>query len=493
MKTSDRIFQRFWSNQSKLWGITDDFVIQTFDRAVHKKIEPKRNLYAASPSESKTTNPEIVFQEGDLQNLKKIAFQLISAVYILHQEGIIHADIKPENCFISIPSSSHPGSSMNGNPSLPKNPFYHPNNPRPMQNNWMGSSDNSFFSNNNTNFTGFTFLRQLPANFEVKLADFSNSIQTSEISLYYEEFAIQSAPYRAPEVLIGIPFTPSIDVWSIGIILLELCLTKAFIATDNRLEIIQLLENKIGKFSKIRFSGGKYSHVLFESKVLSSSTISFPSHSSSSSSTFTSPTMLPSSSSSSSYSQSNSLGSPLSSSTHPPMTSSYSMSAFQKENPNNYRIDTMKALKRLLSKTIQFDLSNYQLHQFLDFLSCLLMIDPTYRMSPKDALQHAFFTSVISMPIPLCVPFTSNENEMKKKRLRNNKNNSSSTISFASLNNSLTATPSSGTSSGLSTSMNNSVGLSGSKRLLLSFDPSPARKKAATTGQSYVDLIEAKP
>lgn len=28
---------------------------------------------------------------------------------------------------------------------------------------------------------------------------------------------IQPSPYRAPEVLLGIPFTPMVDIWNIGV------------------------------------------------------------------------------------------------------------------------------------------------------------------------------------------------------------------------------------------------------------------------------------
>jgi serine/threonine protein kinase len=33
---------------------------------------------------------------------------------------------------------------------------------------------------------------------------------------------IQSRFYRAPEIILGIPYTPSIDMWSFGCILVEL-------------------------------------------------------------------------------------------------------------------------------------------------------------------------------------------------------------------------------------------------------------------------------
>ena len=38
---------------------------------------------------------------------------------------------------------------------------------------------------------------------------------------YYKSFNIQSLPYRAPEVLMGRPFSFAIDMWSLGVVLLE--------------------------------------------------------------------------------------------------------------------------------------------------------------------------------------------------------------------------------------------------------------------------------
>ena len=39
---------------------------------------------------------------------------------------------------------------------------------------------------------------------------------------------IQSRFYRAPEIILGIPYTPAIDMWSFGCILVELFTGKIF-------------------------------------------------------------------------------------------------------------------------------------------------------------------------------------------------------------------------------------------------------------------------
>jgi len=57
----------------------------------------------------------------------------------------------------------------------------------------------------------------------VKLADFGNAMLACEAntSQYYGTFELQSLWYRAPEVLLGLPFGLPIDMWSLGCIVGE--------------------------------------------------------------------------------------------------------------------------------------------------------------------------------------------------------------------------------------------------------------------------------
>jgi len=53
---------------------------------------------------------------------------------------------------------------------------------------------------------------------EVKVIDLGSScFTTDQLSSY-----VQSRSYRAPEVILGLPYGPGIDVWSLGCILAEL-------------------------------------------------------------------------------------------------------------------------------------------------------------------------------------------------------------------------------------------------------------------------------
>lgn len=53
---------------------------------------------------------------------------------------------------------------------------------------------------------------------EIKVIDFGSSCFESEQLYTY----IQSRFYRAPEIMLGVRYTPAIDVWSLGCILAEL-------------------------------------------------------------------------------------------------------------------------------------------------------------------------------------------------------------------------------------------------------------------------------
>jgi len=52
----------------------------------------------------------------------------------------------------------------------------------------------------------------------IKVIDFGSSCFSDKRIYTY----IQSRFYRAPEIMLGIPFTTAIDMWSVGCILIEL-------------------------------------------------------------------------------------------------------------------------------------------------------------------------------------------------------------------------------------------------------------------------------
>jgi len=116
-----------------------------------------------------------------LKTVRAIAVQLFAAMSFLHgQGGYIHADLKPENVLITLDHS------INGN----------------------------IWSNTHP---------------KIKVVDLGNALSYNR---NINTFEVQSLYYRAPEVLFGNEMSASIDMWSIGCILVELININEFNSKD---------------------------------------------------------------------------------------------------------------------------------------------------------------------------------------------------------------------------------------------------------------------
>jgi dual specificity tyrosine-phosphorylation-regulated kinase 2/3/4 len=129
------------------------------------------------------------FKGFNLNLIKKISIQLLTALRFLSKHHIIHCDLKPENIL----------------------------------------------------------LREL-TKLEITLVDFGSSCFEHEKVYNY----IQSRFYRSPEIILGIPYSCSIDMWSFGCILCELYTGFPLFAGENEfdqlaciIEILGLPPNKI--------------------------------------------------------------------------------------------------------------------------------------------------------------------------------------------------------------------------------------------------------
>jgi len=91
--------------------------------------------------------------------IRRIAIQILHCLVFLHENHLIHCDLKPENILLKTPNKSG-----------------------------------------------------------IKVIDFGSSCFEDERVYTY----IQSRFYRAPEIMLGIPYTCAIDMWSLGCILAEL-------------------------------------------------------------------------------------------------------------------------------------------------------------------------------------------------------------------------------------------------------------------------------
>lgn len=90
----------------------------------------------------------------------------------------------------------------------------------------------------------------------MKVIDFGSScFVTDHLSSY-----IQSRSYRAPEVILGLPYGPKIDVWSLGCILAELLTGQVLFTNDSVPTILARMQSLLGAFPARMLERGEDVH-----------------------------------------------------------------------------------------------------------------------------------------------------------------------------------------------------------------------------------------
>jgi hypothetical protein len=131
----------------------------------------------------------------NMQRLKKVARQCLVALRYIHSLGLIHCDLKPENILIKSYSKC-----------------------------------------------------------EVKVIDFGSSCYTSDQLSSY----VQSRSYRAPEVILGLPYGCKIDIWSLGCILAELWTGRVMFHNESVPTLLAKITGIIGPFDQKLLKKGKF-------------------------------------------------------------------------------------------------------------------------------------------------------------------------------------------------------------------------------------------
>ncbi|KAG7993249.1 hypothetical protein I3843_02G169300 [Carya illinoinensis] len=135
-----------------------------------------------------------------LSRLQVITRQCLEALEYLHHLGIIHCDLKPENILIK------------------------------------------------------SYKRC-----EVKVIDLGSScFETDNLCLY-----VQSRSYRAPEVILGLPYDQRIDIWSLGCILAELCSGEVLFPNDSIVMILARMIGMLGSIDQEMLVQGQETHKYF--------------------------------------------------------------------------------------------------------------------------------------------------------------------------------------------------------------------------------------
>lgn len=132
-----------------------------------------------------------------LPRLQRIAEQVLRSLAFLHSLDLIHSDLKPENILIRSYSKC-----------------------------------------------------------EVKVIDLGSScFRTDHLSSY-----VQSRSYRAPEVILGLPYDHKIDVWSLGCILAELASGFVLFQNDSVATLLARLEGILGPLPGWMIKRGRYAN-----------------------------------------------------------------------------------------------------------------------------------------------------------------------------------------------------------------------------------------
>lgn len=158
----------------------------------------------------------------------------------------------------------------------------------------------------------------------LKIIDFGSSCFSNQRIYTY----IQSRFYRAPEIILGIPYTTAIDMWSMGCILVELYTGIPIFPGESEHEQLSLIMQVIGTPTKTLLEDSSRKANFFE-------------------------------------------------------PDSNQLAYDVEDSTGSLRIPGTKPLLEIVGDESQ---------SFLSFLQAILVWDPVKRMSPIDALQHAWIT-----------------------------------------------------------------------------------------------------
>ncbi|GMG19418.1 unnamed protein product [Ambrosiozyma monospora] len=163
------------------------------------------------------------FKGLDIPLLKDFSFQMLTGLKFIHDSGIIHCDLKPENLMLSLdhpapgPAYSNATSTPSSHPHFPSQSQFQFQS-RPHSTSITSTVSNSSTTSTSTTTTLSHYNLTTQPHFTLKIIDFGSSCPNTQLTYSY----LQSRFYRAPEVCLGSRYDTKIDIWSLGTIVAEL-------------------------------------------------------------------------------------------------------------------------------------------------------------------------------------------------------------------------------------------------------------------------------
>ncbi|EJT51895.1 protein serine/threonine kinase [Trichosporon asahii var. asahii CBS 2479] len=152
------------------------------------------------------------FQPFPERHIQDFARSLLKSVKFIHDLKLVHTDLKPENILLV-------------------------------------SNDSRLSGPRRANARSKSILR----NTEIRLIDFGSATFENE----YHSSVVSTRHYRAPEIILGLPWSYPCDMFSIGCILVEFFTGDALFQTHDNLEHLAMMEVVMGKMPNVMIERGR--------------------------------------------------------------------------------------------------------------------------------------------------------------------------------------------------------------------------------------------
>lgn len=240
-----------------------------------------------------------------LMRLAYITRQALISLKFVHSLGLVHSDVKPENILLSSYSRA-----------------------------------------------------------KIKLIDFGSSCYLTDRQSSY----IQSRSYRAPEVILGLPYDGKIDVWSLGCVVAEMFTGEVTFQNDSIVSMLSRIEAICGPFPRHMIAQGRQSSRFFTKSGLLYEVVDDPDREGSKSA-------------------------PGPNDDSDDESSSTQFDIFQPKKTRlssrlEFSADLMDGFSKDTYKKTSMDTERGEEIMFTDFVGQLLTIDPDGRPTAEEALNH---------------------------------------------------------------------------------------------------------